>query len=156
MLVQPGFCRTCSETTLLVFPRGGLIIGCLVTKKSYDVKLYIAHHMLHNSIKLLHVYWILLYLINIHWLSVDFDWSRAGHAEGAILSCRMTILPSDAISTYKRAAALVVTCVCFTVHVEGDILSCRMIILLFDVKSAQKCRFALVVTCVCHLACRLK
>ena len=23
MLVQPGLCRTCSETTLLVFPRGG-------------------------------------------------------------------------------------------------------------------------------------
>ena len=38
---------------------------------------------------------ILLYLINIHWLSVDFDWSRAGLAEDAILSCRMTILPSD-------------------------------------------------------------
>ena len=84
-------------------------------------------------------YYTSLYLINIHWLSVDFDWSRAGHAEGAILSCRMTILPSDAISTYKRAAALVFTCVCFTVHVEGDILSCHMIILLFDVKSAQKC-----------------
>ena len=41
----------------------------------------------------------LLYLINIHWLSVDFDWSRAGHAEGAILSCRMIILPSDVIFT---------------------------------------------------------
>ena len=27
----------------------------------------------------------LLYLINIHWLSVEFDWSKAGHAEGAIL-----------------------------------------------------------------------
>ena len=40
----------------------------------------------------------LLYLINIHWLSVDFDWSRAGHAEGAILSCRMVISPSDVIS----------------------------------------------------------
>ena len=24
--VQPGLCRTCSETTLLVFPRGGSII----------------------------------------------------------------------------------------------------------------------------------
>ena len=23
VLVQPGLCRTCSETTLLVFPRGG-------------------------------------------------------------------------------------------------------------------------------------
>ena len=23
MLVQPGLCRTCLETTLLVFPRGG-------------------------------------------------------------------------------------------------------------------------------------
>ena len=30
-------------------------------------------------------YFALLYLINIHWLSVDFDWSRAGHAEGAIV-----------------------------------------------------------------------
>ena len=29
MLVQAGLCRTCSETTLLVFPRGG----------SYDISL---------------------------------------------------------------------------------------------------------------------
>ena len=55
---------------------------------------------------------LLLYLINIHWLSVDFDWSRAGHAEGAILSCRMIILPSDVMSDLKSAGALVVTCVC--------------------------------------------
>ena len=54
----------------------------------------------------------LLYLINIHWLSVDFDWSRACHLEGAILSCRIIILPSDVISTLKRAAALVVAGVC--------------------------------------------
>ena len=39
-----------------------------------------------------------LYLINIHRLSVDFDWSRAGHADGVMLSCRVTILPSDVIS----------------------------------------------------------
>ena len=26
MLVQPGFCRTCSKTKLLVFPRGGSFI----------------------------------------------------------------------------------------------------------------------------------
>ena len=26
MLVQPGLCRTCSETTLLVFPRGGSFV----------------------------------------------------------------------------------------------------------------------------------
>ena len=26
VLVQPGFCRTCSETTLLVFPRDGSYI----------------------------------------------------------------------------------------------------------------------------------
>ena len=54
----------------------------------------------------------LLYLINIHCLSVDFDWSRAGHGEGAILSYRMIILPSDVISSQKLAPALVVTCVC--------------------------------------------
>ena len=58
------------------------------------------------------VQYILLYLINIHWLSVDFDWSREGHAEGAILSCRMIILPSDVMSALKSAGALVVTCVC--------------------------------------------
>ena len=52
----------------------------------------------------------LLYLININWLSVDFDWSRAGHVEGAILSCRMIILPSGVISALKSAGALVVTC----------------------------------------------
>ena len=27
MLVQPGLCRTCSETTLLVFPRGGSYVS---------------------------------------------------------------------------------------------------------------------------------
>ena len=27
MLVQPGLCRTCSETTLLVFPRGGSFLS---------------------------------------------------------------------------------------------------------------------------------
>ena len=30
MLVQAGLCRTCSETTLLVFPRGGSILHELV------------------------------------------------------------------------------------------------------------------------------
>ena len=38
-------------------------------------------------------------LINIHWLSLDFDWSRGDHVEGSIRSCHMTILPSDVIST---------------------------------------------------------
>ena len=47
----------------------------------------------------------LLYLINIHWLSVAFDWTRAGHAEGAILSCRMIILPSDVISALQNTGA---------------------------------------------------
>ena len=28
VLVQPGFCLTCSETTLLVFPRGGSNVNC--------------------------------------------------------------------------------------------------------------------------------
>ena len=55
---------------------------------------------------------ILLYLINIHWLIVVFDWSRAGHAEGAILSCCMIILPSDVISVLKSARALVATWFC--------------------------------------------
>ena len=40
---------------------------------------------------------LFILFINIHWLSVDFDWPRAGHAEGAILSCRMVILPSGVI-----------------------------------------------------------
>ena len=32
VLVQPGFCRTCSETTLLVFPQGGSFINsCSLT-----------------------------------------------------------------------------------------------------------------------------
>ena len=76
----------------------------------------------------------LLYLVNIHWPTVDFDWSRASHEEGAILSCSMIILPSDAISVLKSAGALVVPCFCL-VHVEGVILSCRMIILPSDVIS---------------------
>ena len=54
------------------------------------------YHIISNASKVINC--ILLYLINIHWLSVDFDWFRAGHAEGAILSCRMIILPSDVIS----------------------------------------------------------
>ena len=29
MLVQLGLCQTCSETTLLVFPRGGSFLTCL-------------------------------------------------------------------------------------------------------------------------------
>ena len=29
VLVQPGLCQTCSETTLLVFPRGGSNVGIL-------------------------------------------------------------------------------------------------------------------------------
>ena len=37
-------------------------------------------------------------IINSHWLSVAFDWSTAGHTEGAILLCCMIILPSDVIS----------------------------------------------------------
>ena len=43
---------------------------------------------------------------------MDFDWSSACHVEGAILSCRMIILPSDVVSALKCAAALVVTCIC--------------------------------------------
>ena len=43
---------------------------------------------------------------------MDFDWSRACHAEGAIWSCRMIILPFDVISALKRAATLLVSRVC--------------------------------------------
>ena len=82
---------------------------------------------------------------------MGFDWSRAGHAEGAILSCRMIILPSDVISALKSAGALEVFL--FTVHVEGAILSCCMIILPSDTYP-PKCEVAHVVTCVCHVACR--
>ena len=32
MLVQAGLCRTCSETTLLVLPRGGSFV-CILNKK---------------------------------------------------------------------------------------------------------------------------
>ena len=35
MTVQVGLCRTCSETTLLVFPRGGSYI---INNDSFDVK----------------------------------------------------------------------------------------------------------------------
>ena len=35
MLVQAGLCRTCSETTLLVFPRGGSNTSILVLQKLY-------------------------------------------------------------------------------------------------------------------------
>ena len=48
----------------------------------------------------------LLYLISIPWLSVDFDWSRANHTEGAILSCHMIKLPSKVISAKKGAAVI--------------------------------------------------
>ena len=35
MLVQAGLCRTCSETTLLVFPRGG---SCIVFQGSQEIR----------------------------------------------------------------------------------------------------------------------
>ena len=49
----------------------------------------------------------LLYLIDIHWLSVDFDLSTAGHAEGVFLS-------HAHITLWRHicAAALVVIRVC--------------------------------------------
>ena len=75
-------------------------------------------------------YDLLVYLINIHWLSVDFDWSGAGHADGAILACRMIILPSDVISAYKKGICTCSHMRLFTLHVEGAILmilSCHMI-----------------------------
>ena len=34
MLLQVGLCRTCSETTLLVFPRGGSIVSILLWKNN--------------------------------------------------------------------------------------------------------------------------
>ena len=40
---------------------------------------------------------LLLYLINIHKLVVYFDWSRAGHAEGDILSSQPAMLSSEII-----------------------------------------------------------
>ena len=40
---------------------------------------------------------LLLYLINIHQLTVNFDWSRAGHLEGDILSGHPAMLPSNVI-----------------------------------------------------------
>ena len=67
------------------------------------------HEYILQQLLSLYHYDLLLYLINIHWLSVDFDWSGAGHADGAILACRMIILPSDVISAYKMASALAVT-----------------------------------------------
>ena len=38
MLVQPGLCRTCSETTLLVFPRGGSYLNFHSTEKAESDK----------------------------------------------------------------------------------------------------------------------
>ena len=66
---------------------------------------------------------------------MDFDWSRAGHAEGVILSCRMIILPSDVIFAIKSGRCTYSHMLLFTVHVEDAILSCRMFILLSDVIS---------------------
>ena len=39
VLVQPGLCRTCSGTTLLVFPRGGLLImiSCFLLIRKYNL-----------------------------------------------------------------------------------------------------------------------
>ena len=56
--------------------------------------------------------WSLKVLIILHKYSVTvyFDWSKAGRAKGAILSCH--ILPSDVISALKSADALIVTCFC--------------------------------------------
>ena len=94
----------------------------------------------------------LLYLINIHWPSVDFDWSRAGHAEGAILSCRMIILPSDVTSTLKSAGALVVTCFCL--QCTWRVLFCHVASSYYLLTSYPPKCVARVVACVCHVACR--
>ena len=40
---------------------------------------------------------LLLYLINIHKLVVYFDWPRAAHAEGNILSGQPAMLSSEII-----------------------------------------------------------
>ena len=37
VLVKVGLCRTCSETTLLVFPRGGSYVVCL-EKTAFKIK----------------------------------------------------------------------------------------------------------------------
>ena len=64
---------------------------------------------------------VILYLRNV--MSVEFDWLRTGHVEGAILSCRMIILPSDVISALKSAGALVVTCFCFFISPSDVIIT---------------------------------
>ena len=40
VLVQVGLCRTCSETTLLVFPRGGSNVAMDSCKKCFILVLY--------------------------------------------------------------------------------------------------------------------
>ena len=39
MLVQAGLCLTCSETTLLVFPRGGSFIKGIDVNLTYKIKI---------------------------------------------------------------------------------------------------------------------
>ena len=39
MLVQVGLCRTCSETTLLVFPRGGSFVSMTTLTSNIDLSL---------------------------------------------------------------------------------------------------------------------
>ena len=55
VLVQVGLCRTCSETTLLVFPRGGSFNENLLTVICVIFSLYVKdvsfHNALHNSLK---------------------------------------------------------------------------------------------------------
>ena len=53
MLVQPGLCRTCSETTLLVFPRGGLFFrslhpwepACAILSSAEDMAKWMKFHL---------------------------------------------------------------------------------------------------------------
>ena len=52
-------------------------------KSDYDMS-FPTHKLLKITVRSREAHIIILYLINIHWLSVDFDWSRAGHAQGAI------------------------------------------------------------------------
>ena len=51
MLVQAGLCRTCSETTLLVFPRDGSYIDSsgLVVLSHFELSLDIQHETVHPS-----------------------------------------------------------------------------------------------------------
>ena len=72
MLVQAGLCRTCSETTLLVFPRGGSYIRDPVSRTIYLVLFLISLQLFQCKVTIYNCWWCTLPLLFCIWFYLYF------------------------------------------------------------------------------------